>query len=64
MEADAALRVEQVGPPVVEVNNTFYMLPKEDTFVRWRQESADGFLFVVKASRYITHIPLCRPTRE
>ncbi|HEX2030064.1 MAG TPA: DUF72 domain-containing protein [Actinomycetota bacterium] len=42
--------------PVVEVNNTFYMLPKEETFVRWRQGSADGFTFVIKASRFITHI--------
>lgn len=50
--------------PVVEINNTFYMLPKEETFVRWRQESADGFLFVVKASRYITHIRRLRDCRE
>jgi uncharacterized protein YecE (DUF72 family) len=50
--------------PVVEVNNTFYMLPKDETFVRWRQESAAGFLFVVKASRYITHIRRLRDGRE
>jgi uncharacterized protein YecE (DUF72 family) len=50
--------------PVVEVNNTFYMLPKDETFVRWRQESAKGFLFVVKASRYITHIRRLRDGRE
>src|SRR5687768_1150856 len=42
--------------PVVEVNNTFYNLPAEDTFVKWRQTSADDFELVVKASRYITHI--------
>src|SRR5439155_11787128 len=42
--------------PVVEVNNSFYVLPKESTFDRWRQESPGRFLFVVKASRYITHI--------
>jgi uncharacterized protein YecE (DUF72 family) len=40
----------------VEVNNTFYRLPKQDAFVRWRQESAPGFCVTVKASRYITHI--------
>jgi uncharacterized protein YecE (DUF72 family) len=50
--------------PVVEVNNTFYMLPKDETFVRWRLESAEGFLFVVKASRYITHIRRLRDSRE
>ncbi len=42
--------------PVVEVNNSFYQLPKESTFDRWREESPREFLFVVKASRYITHI--------
>jgi uncharacterized protein YecE (DUF72 family) len=50
--------------PAVEVNNTFYMLPEENTFVRWRQESAHGFVFAVKASRYITHIRRLRDCRE
>ena len=42
--------------PTVEINNTFYMLPKEETFVRWRQRVPRDFVFVVKASRYLTHI--------
>ena len=42
--------------PTVEVNNTFYNLPREETFTAWRETSADGFLIGVKASRYITHI--------
>jgi uncharacterized protein YecE (DUF72 family) len=50
--------------PAVEINNTFYMLPEEDTFVRWRQESAPGFVFAVKASRYLTHIRRLRDCRE
>jgi uncharacterized protein YecE (DUF72 family) len=50
--------------PVVEVNNSFYMLPKETTFDRWRQESPRGFLFVVKASRYITHIRRLRNAKD
>jgi uncharacterized protein YecE (DUF72 family) len=50
--------------PVVEVNNTFYMLPKEDTFTKWRDASAPGFTFVVKASRYITHIRRLRNAHE
>jgi uncharacterized protein YecE (DUF72 family) len=40
----------------VEVNNSFYRLPSEDTFARWRRESAPGFVVGVKASRFITHI--------
>jgi uncharacterized protein YecE (DUF72 family) len=42
--------------PTVEVNNTFYNLPREETFVAWREASADGFVLGIKASRYITHI--------
>jgi len=42
--------------PVVEVNNSFYQLPKEETFDRWRSQTPKGFLFAVKASRFITHI--------
>jgi uncharacterized protein YecE (DUF72 family) len=50
--------------PCVEINNTFYMLPKQETFVRWRSSSATGFLFAVKASRFITHIRRLRDADE
>jgi uncharacterized protein YecE (DUF72 family) len=50
--------------PVVEVNNSFYQLPKEGTFDRWRDDTPAGFLFVVKASRYITHIRRLRSCKE
>jgi uncharacterized protein YecE (DUF72 family) len=50
--------------PTVEVNNTFYMLPKPETFIRWRETSAKDFVFVVKANRYITHIRRLRDCRE
>jgi uncharacterized protein YecE (DUF72 family) len=46
--------------PTVEVNNTFYNLPKEETFDSWREASADGFLIGIKASRYITHVKRLR----
>src|SRR5438128_9243707 len=49
--------------PTVEVNNSFYQLPKEATFERWRDETPPGFLFAVKASRYITHIRRLRRRR-
>jgi uncharacterized protein YecE (DUF72 family) len=41
---------------VVEVNNSFYRLPELATFERWRSETPPGFTFVVKASRYLTHL--------
>ena len=40
----------------VEINNSFYNLPEKSTFENWRQRSPDGFIFAVKASRYITHM--------
>jgi uncharacterized protein YecE (DUF72 family) len=40
----------------VEVNNTFYHLPKQKTVENWQRLSPKNFLFAVKASRFITHI--------
>lgn len=40
----------------VEINNSFYRLPSYETFANWRQRVPDGFVFAVKASRYITHM--------
>lgn len=40
----------------VELNNTFYQLPEEETFRTWRRTTPTGFLFAVKASRFITHM--------
>jgi uncharacterized protein YecE (DUF72 family) len=40
----------------VELNNPFYRLPSKQTFESWYEKSKDGFLYVVKASRFITHM--------
>jgi uncharacterized protein YecE (DUF72 family) len=40
----------------VEVNSTFYRLPKRDAVANWVRESPPGFLFAIKASRYLTHV--------
>jgi uncharacterized protein YecE (DUF72 family) len=39
----------------VELNVTFYRLPPRATFRSWAARVPDGFLFAVKASRYLTH---------
>ena len=44
----------------VEVNSTFYRLPRVDAVSRWVEETPPGFLFSVKASRYLTHIKRLR----
>ncbi|HVW45951.1 MAG TPA: DUF72 domain-containing protein [Solirubrobacterales bacterium] len=40
----------------VEVNATFYRLPRERTVEAWVEQTPDGFSFAVKGSRYLTHI--------
>jgi uncharacterized protein YecE (DUF72 family) len=40
----------------VEINNSFYQLPKKRTLEKWREGVEQGFVFAVKASRYITHM--------
>lgn len=42
--------------PVVENNGTFYRLPAPGVFTAWRDRTPEGFLMVIKASRYLTHI--------
>ncbi|EPC03117.1 hypothetical protein L861_22670 [Litchfieldella anticariensis FP35 = DSM 16096] len=40
----------------VEINNTFYNLPKVETFDHWQQSAPEGFEYALKFSRYGTHI--------
>ncbi len=41
---------------IVELNNSFYRLPSQETFSHWAASTPDHFRFAVKASRYLTHI--------
>jgi uncharacterized protein YecE (DUF72 family) len=41
--------------PTVEINNTFYRMPRESVVAAWADQTPDGFRFVLKASRKITH---------
>ncbi len=41
--------------PTVEINNSFYQMPKPQTVAAWRDGTPDSFLFSVKATRRITH---------
>jgi uncharacterized protein YecE (DUF72 family) len=40
----------------VEVNATFYRLPRREAVERWVEQTPDDFVFTVKASRYLTHV--------
>lgn len=41
--------------PTVEINNTFYRMPKSEVLDGWAEKTGDDFRFVLKASRRITH---------
>jgi uncharacterized protein YecE (DUF72 family) len=38
----------------VEINSSFYHLPKASTFEKWREQAPPGFCYAVKANRFIT----------
>ena len=38
----------------VEINNSFYQLPKAETFDKWREQAPAGFVYAVKANRFLT----------
>jgi uncharacterized protein YecE (DUF72 family) len=50
--------------PTVEVNYSFYRLPSREVFASWREATPDGFVFAVKASRYLTHMKKLRDAAE
>ena len=42
--------------PTVEINNTFYRMPRTAVLENWAGTVPDAFRFAIKASRRITHI--------
>lgn len=48
----------------VEINNSFYHMPEKKTMRRWSRTVPDGFIFAVKASRYITHMKKLKDPRK
>jgi uncharacterized protein YecE (DUF72 family) len=39
----------------IEINSTYYSSQKPATYARWRDETPDGFMFSLKASRFATN---------
>src|SRR5688572_33306938 len=56
LKADAMLRWYGERLPTVEINNTFYRLPKANVLEHWAAETPARFAFAIKASRRITHL--------
>jgi uncharacterized protein YecE (DUF72 family) len=44
----------------VELNTTFYRLPRVEAVRRWVEETPETFVFAVKVSRYLTHVKRLR----
>jgi uncharacterized protein YecE (DUF72 family) len=47
--------------PTVEINNTFYRMPRVEMLEEWVKCTPDGFRFAIKASRRITHMARIKP---
>ncbi len=50
--------------PTVEINNTFYRMPREKNLLDWAAEVPEGFQFAIKASQRITHHAQLRDAGE
>lgn len=42
--------------PSIELNGSFYSLQRPESYARWREQTPRGFVFAVKAPRFITHV--------
>ena len=47
-----------------EINNSFYRMPEEKTLREWKKTVPEGFVFALKASRYITHMKKLKDPRK
>ncbi len=57
-----AYYAERLGS--VEINNTFYRMPKREVLESWAEQVPEGFRFAVKASRRITHLKRLKEVGE
>jgi len=55
MKPDGMLGFYSARLPTVEINNTFYRMPKTDMLENWARTTPPEFRFAIKASRRITH---------
>jgi uncharacterized protein YecE (DUF72 family) len=55
-KADEMLSFYATRMPTVEINNTFYRMPKRTVLENWAACTPEAFRFAIKASKRITHI--------
>jgi uncharacterized protein YecE (DUF72 family) len=56
MKPEEMLAFYSARLPTVEINNTFYRMPRKEVLESWAGTVPDAFLFAIKASRRITHM--------
>ncbi len=61
---DEMLRFYSGRLHTVEINNTFYRMPKESVLVSWGERVPDDFVFALKAPQVITHLKRLRDVSE
>jgi uncharacterized protein YecE (DUF72 family) len=61
LKNDDMLRFYSAQFPTVEINNTFYRLPKESVLQDWATQVPEQFCFAIKASQRITHFLRLKP---
>ena len=61
LKDDAMLGFYASRFPTVEINNTFYRLPKEGVLQGWAAQVPEPFTFAIKASQRITHFARLKP---
>ncbi|AVT14921.1 DUF72 domain-containing protein [Paracidovorax avenae] len=49
--------------PAIELNGSFYALQRPSSYAAWSRDTPEGFVFTVKAPRFITHILRLRSPR-
>src|SRR6266699_1429604 len=61
IKPDAMLAWYSERLPTVEINNTFYRMPKASVLESWAASTPESFRFAIKASRRITHLARLKP---
>lgn len=61
LKADGMLGYYASRFPTVEINNTFYRMPRENVLQDWASQVPESFTFAIKASQRITHHARLKP---
>ncbi len=64
LSSDEFLRYYSSKFDTVEIDYTFYRIPRKDTVIGWKEHTSKNFLFSLKFPRTITHIKMLKDCEE